>query len=836
MNLTFLGGAQEVGASCVLLELGGKRIVFDCGMRMGGIKDPMPELRLIQEAVGGVDAIFLSHAHMDHSGFLPVLSEAYPLARIFCTVATKDLVKVLLQDSLKIVDSREGEIPVFSEQQVENTLERMLCFNPNYTFKPFNDHEMQVTFYSAGHIAGAVGIYVTTSEGTVFYTGDFSLTRQSTVEGASIPKLRPDVVICESTYGDKLHANRELEEKRLADAVGKIIEQGGKVLIPSFALGRAQDILLILKRAMAKKQLEPCKVYVDGMVKDICTIYERHPNYLRSQLGKKILKGNSIFFDDWIQKVTDKEMRERIATDATPCCIVASSGMLTGGASQFYAPYIMSDEKNLVAITGYQDEESPGRKLLELVEAPEGEKTLTLGTKKIQVACQIQRFGLSAHADQTEIIALVNSLTPPYTFMVHGNQEVTYAIGEKMQSEVGGRVYVPENGESFKINLQKVRKQRIVQQIPCMGEKQVLTERELEHLWQFVIERIGTQKGLVVEELYTVWYGNQAYTEEDLKTLNDWLLKSPYFENEMKRPFIYHAVAPELLPTVDPEEPMEVNAMLKKVDEYFTSEMGLYKKGARFNEKIVLLSFHFPEQAKKAYATQFKAFTAETKWEVEVNNSINLNYAQTLIQMYLQEVGITTGQISYFAHENAFRVKIVDAKEAKEIKEIEERFLQQTGVKLEVLDLQQHTTPQTIVHAKRPDALEQNKAMWYVDQTFAITPHKLYKKSVKQVGGVAVIELSFITPQVGAYYKQEIESLKEVTGWDFVINPMTNQNELQNMIRNLTFSYGVIPSKISYMPMTQSVQVKGVHLDEQVQEIIEKKFFEMAGISVSFVK
>ncbi|WP_256201157.1 MBL fold metallo-hydrolase [Thermoanaerobacter thermocopriae] len=354
MKAIFSGGANEVGASCYLINLDGKNILLDCGIRMSSTKDNLPDFRLIQEH-GGVDAIIVSHAHLDHTGALPIISRMYPQAKIYMTHATKDLTRVLLYDSLKIME-RESEIPIYAENHVKDMLDRVLCYTPGYTFTPFSDSQIKVTLYPAGHILGAASVYITSEEGSVFYSGDFSGFRQNTIEGAFISKLRPDVAIFESTYGDKLHANRELEETRLVERVSSIINEGGKVIIPAFALGRAQEIILILKKAINKGLLKT-KVYVDGMVREVCRVYKLNPNYLRQNLAKKIFKGNDIFFDDNVIAVEKPEMREEIIKES--CVILSSSGMITGGPSQWYVEKLAQDEKNLIAITGYQDEESP---------------------------------------------------------------------------------------------------------------------------------------------------------------------------------------------------------------------------------------------------------------------------------------------------------------------------------------------------------------------------------------------------------------------------------------------------------------------------------------------
>ncbi|MDF2522297.1 MAG: beta-lactamase domain protein, partial [Clostridia bacterium] len=198
MRLTFSGGAYEVGGSCILLNIDNKNILLDCGIRQSSSKDTLPDFRIIQES-GGVDAIIISHAHTDHTGALPLISKEYPYAKIYMTNMTKDLTRVLLYDSLKIMNNREAEIPMYVENDVLNMLDRVHTLNYSVDFEIFED--LKITFYPAGHIAGACCVYIVSKEGSFFYSGDFTLFAQKTIEGAKLPKLRPDAAIFESTYG-----------------------------------------------------------------------------------------------------------------------------------------------------------------------------------------------------------------------------------------------------------------------------------------------------------------------------------------------------------------------------------------------------------------------------------------------------------------------------------------------------------------------------------------------------------------------------------------------------------------------------------------------------------
>ena len=247
MEFIFLGGAMEIGASSIYVKAGGKRFLLDSGIRQSGTKDPLPDFRTIQEQ-GGLDAVIVSHAHMDHIGTLPIISKAYPNARIYMTVMTAELTRVLLYDSLKIMAHREDEIPHYTEQDVLDMLGRVTPMRYQAELSILED--VRLTLYPAGHIAGAACACLATEEGTLFYSGDFAAFSQRTIEGIHVPKLRPDVAIVETTYGNRLHANRQVEERRLVELVRECTACGQKVLIPAFALGRSQEVLLILRLSL----------------------------------------------------------------------------------------------------------------------------------------------------------------------------------------------------------------------------------------------------------------------------------------------------------------------------------------------------------------------------------------------------------------------------------------------------------------------------------------------------------------------------------------------------------------------------------------------------------
>jgi len=445
MKIHFIGGAHEVGGSCSVVEVGARRLLVDCGQRMGGaVVDRLPDLARVQ-ALGPIDAILVTHAHADHIGALPIIHLAYPQAPVYTSEATLALMRIMLADSLRIMQMKwmqEAEIPLYPEHAVESLLARAQAVRPGESVDLCGG-EMQMTLLLSGHVLGACSLTLDTCEGRVLFTGDYSVDAQRTVDPFVVPKVRPQVVITEATYGNRLHANRKNEEMRLAESVAQVVAAGGKVLIPAFALGRAQEVLLILMAEQKAGRIPRFPIFVDGMVRTVCQAYSLFPEFLGERLRKQVEReGNPFFYEGSPARAVTSAERE-LVTVGEACCIVSSSGMLMGGPSQYYAAELAPDAKNAIFITGYQDEESPGGKVLALAEA--AEPTLRLGDQLVRFECKIAKYNLSAHADAVQISSLVAQLAPKRCYLVHGDEGARQALAAMMPPSV--ETVLPQNGE-----------------------------------------------------------------------------------------------------------------------------------------------------------------------------------------------------------------------------------------------------------------------------------------------------------------------------------------------------------------------------------------------------
>ena len=446
MNYIFLGGAGEVGASCLLVSVAHRHILFDCGIRVNQTgADSLPDIELLKQSVPTLDAIFVSHAHADHIGALPLAHAAFPQAPIYATEPTQRIAAVMLANAVRLQENGQNEetTPLFTQDAVDATIAKMQTLKMMEWIDLWDG--WRVKMVRSGHVLGAVSILLETPDGSYLYGGDISTFHQKTIDGLALDEItntQPDFMWSEATYGDGNHPARNTEEKKLADAVATVINNGGSVLIPSFALGRAQEIILILRDAMISKNIPVFSVVTDGLVNSICSVYETLTPYLGTKLQKHIINARQPLF--YYRNFSRAKMgeQEAICKDETPKCIIASSGMLTGGASVTYAKGLAANEKNAIFLSGYQDAESPGRRLQELTQGD----TLTFadGTS-VTVNCQVERFKLSAHSDQGQLVSVIKQINPKAIALVHGEGNALSKLREKVFKDYP--VTCPVNGQ-----------------------------------------------------------------------------------------------------------------------------------------------------------------------------------------------------------------------------------------------------------------------------------------------------------------------------------------------------------------------------------------------------
>ena len=469
---------------------------MDAGIRMGlGKNSKWPDFG----ALAKPDALLLTHAHSDHTGALPVLAKRTRLPeKVYCTPATKGITWVLLDDAVRREERESPELPEYIFNDVREALSRMELVQWMTPVQICDG--VTATWIRAGHILGAAMIYIQGKRESILMTGDVSLADQLTIPGMVIPEWwRPDVVVMESTYGNRRHKDRAQQEAALVRDVVKVIEEGRKVLIPAFAVARSQEVILILKDAMEWKQIP---VYVDGMVNKVNDVYSRLVDDLSPSLQCRAKDGEDIFYSAFVKKVDPKAHRDHILS-GPPCCIVSSSGMLNGGMSNYYAKRLAGDPKNLIAITGYQAKETPGRKL-------QDERILNLDEQEVSVKCKVEQYSLSAHADQKELTELVEKLSPHTCFLVHGDDSARERLAESVRERSPAvDVQLPENGGECTYTKRagiadgrQFCRDRVSEVYDCLAEggaKGPFRVRELAEIW------FGTERTTLKEEKLFRW-------------------------------------------------------------------------------------------------------------------------------------------------------------------------------------------------------------------------------------------------------------------------------------------------------------------------------------------
>ena len=444
VKATFLGGAREVGRSCLLVETNYSNILIDCGIKAGIYNENgFPILKTVD--ISSIDAIVVSHAHLDHVGFIPFLYEIGLDVPIYMTEPTLELYTLLMTDFLEVMQKNATNI--FSAKGVKESLKRAITLEYEEVTDITND--VKLTFYNAGHILGSSIIHLHIGEGlyNIVYALDQKFDRTTLLEPANTQFKRIESLIIESTYGakeDKMPKRKETE-KELLDTINQVMQRNGIVLIPSFAVERAQDIIAILSLNNFEYP-----VFIDGMIWDATSIYTVYPEYLNSKI-RKILKENNIFKRDNFIRVSTKQQREKIIEER-PSVIISTSGMMTGGPIIEYFKKLSEDEKSMLLFVGYQAENTLGRRIQNGEKEIQLEENGKLKTFKVNLEVKTIK-GLSGHSDRRQLLAYVNNLTPKpkRIFVVHGEESKAVSLSNTYQKLFNIESYAPRNLDSLRL-------------------------------------------------------------------------------------------------------------------------------------------------------------------------------------------------------------------------------------------------------------------------------------------------------------------------------------------------------------------------------------------------
>jgi KH/beta-lactamase-domain protein len=431
VTIKTLGAFQEVGRSCLLVETSESKVLLDCGIHPGARNawDAYPRLDWADVSPADLDAIVISHAHLDHMGFLPAMFKYGYDGPVYCTEPTLPLMTLLQSDFVKIAQIEGGRL-IYDQKDIRDTVQHTITL-PYSTVTDISP-DIKLVFNNAGHILGSATVHLHIGEGAhnIVYTGDYKYGRTQLFDSATWNYPRVETLITESTYGAKedIMPMREEVEMNFCNAINGVLKTGGKVLIPIPAVGRAQEILLVLDQYMKNKVLVEAPVFMEGMISEATAIHVSYAEYLSRELRAKILEeGVNPFTSEYFTEVEHPSNREEAFREG-PAIIMATSGMLEGGPVLDYFENIAPSERNKILFVSYQVQGTLGRRVLD------GSSQASLmdqsgKIKIVDVNCAVQKIeGFSGHSDYNQIIRFIGKLRPKL-------QQVLVNHGEKRKTE-----------------------------------------------------------------------------------------------------------------------------------------------------------------------------------------------------------------------------------------------------------------------------------------------------------------------------------------------------------------------------------------------------------------
>ncbi|MBI4154920.1 beta-CASP ribonuclease aCPSF1 [Candidatus Woesearchaeota archaeon] len=414
VRISFLGGAREVGRSCLLLQTQESRVLLDCGINAAAIDESAyPYFEAPEFNIKDLDAVVLSHPHLDHSAALPLLIKYGYDGPIYCTSPTRDIVALLTLDLISIMQ-KEAKKVLYSSTEVKEMVKRTICLD----YEEVSDitPDIRLTFYNSGHALGAAQVHLNIGNGfhNLLYTADLNYETSNLLSAAATKFPRCETLIIEGTYGgkDDLTPTRRESELELYNIIKKTIEKKGKVMMPVLGIGRSQEVMVILEKGMREGLLEKIPIYVQGMVWDVTAIHTAYPDFFNAKVRKSIFHNNqNPFMSDIFKRVGSQKEMEEVINEAGPCVIMATSGMMVGGPIVEYFKKLADNPNNVLVFTSYQGDGSLGRRILN------GEKEIAFqdGSKQfiIPVKCGVYNLrGFSGHSSRDQLIKYVYNMEP----------------------------------------------------------------------------------------------------------------------------------------------------------------------------------------------------------------------------------------------------------------------------------------------------------------------------------------------------------------------------------------------------------------------------------------
>jgi len=457
VSLITLGGFSQVGRSCMLLSTPESKILLDCGINPGA-KHPMdsfPRLDFLDITLDELDAIVIGHAHLDHTGFLPALCKFGYKGPIYCTEPTLPMMNLIQLDAIKVA-AAQGRTPIYSERDVKQIMKQAITL-PYGTVTDISP-DIKLVLANAGHILGSAlcHFHIGNGDHNFVYSGDIKFGKSILFEAASWNFPRVETLLIESTYGAKedIQPTRQEVESAFINAVNNTLADGGKVLIPIPAVGRAQEIMMVIDHYMKSGEMVEAPVFTEGMISEASAIHEAYPEYLARELKQKILETDDNPFDsEYFTNIEHADTREEPMRDNSPCIILATSGMLEGGPVLEYFKNIAPDKKNKVLFVSYQVNGTMGRRVLD------GSKQVTMLGKEgkvevVTINCSVEKLdGFSGHSDYNQLMSFVQRLRPKLRRVLvnHGERRKSENLAMNIRRMFRVPAHYPQVQEAIKL-------------------------------------------------------------------------------------------------------------------------------------------------------------------------------------------------------------------------------------------------------------------------------------------------------------------------------------------------------------------------------------------------
>jgi hypothetical protein len=425
VRVTFLGGSREVGRSCYLMQTPESKIMVDCGVNVSNIQYS-PYLYIPEaQPLDSIDAVVITHAHLDHCGLVPILYKYGYRGPIYLTPPTRDLMVLLQLDFIEVA-AREGSQTPFESSFIREALKHTITLD--YGVVTDISPDVRLTFYNAGHILGSAIAHFHIGEGlyNIAFTGDFKFERTRLFDRAETNFPRLEALVMEATYGgsNDLQPSRKEAEDRLIQIINETTQKGGKVLIPTFSVGRSQEVMIALEEAIRYERANQIPVYLDGMIYEATAIHTAYPEYLNANLRDMIFHhGLNPFISDNFVNVDSTSKRDEVITEEKPSVILATSGMLNGGPVMEYLKNLAPDERNTLIFVGYQAEGTLGRRIQkgwrEVPFPVNGKREVVIVEMNVETV-----DGFSGHSDRRQLMNYIKALSskPEKVITVHGDE------------------------------------------------------------------------------------------------------------------------------------------------------------------------------------------------------------------------------------------------------------------------------------------------------------------------------------------------------------------------------------------------------------------------------